>query len=111
MLIDLLSHVHPELTYLQREHMLSNDDYHEVRSGEVHEFLEYILDTFAAYLSEHSGNHAVSPHTVFVHGGILESDGIYDIFQELLHSKCLPKVSIQRFSDLLDCDADEVVTR
>lgn len=108
MLIELLAHVHPDLTYLQREHMLSNDDYEEVRSPEVHEFLEYILDTFVVFLSERSQSIALYP--VFCHGWILESESIFAIFKELLHKKCLPNVWVQRFTDLLECDVDRVVT-
>lgn len=108
MLIQLLASHHSDLTLLQIEHMLSNDEYKDVRKESVTEFLEYVVDTIRAFLSENIPN--FSMQHFFCHGWILESRDIFDTFSHILHDAYTQKLWVQRFSDILDCDADQVVT-
>lgn len=108
MLMGMIAREHGELTSLQIEHMLSNDEYREVRAEIVRDFFEYTIDTLRAFVSENVSDFSVD--YIFCHGGIFESEDIYRTFSTALIEEYATKIRIQRFSDILDCDADQVVT-
>jgi cobalamin biosynthesis Co2+ chelatase CbiK len=107
-LMDLIGHAHPELTLLQIEHMLSATEYRDVRLSCVEDFFAYIIDTFRAFLA--SNAHSFSFDHLFCHGSLFESEDIYATFQEAISEEYDNRVRILRFSEILECDADMVVT-
>ena len=108
MLQELISSAHPELTLLQIEHMLSHDEYDAIRAPLVAEFLEYVMDMVRVFLSESAD--AIDIEYFFCHGGVFESQDIYKNFVDILTEQYSKKLHTQRFSDILECETDMVVT-
>lgn len=107
-LMELIASHHGDLTILQIEHMITNDEFREVRAPYVREFFEYILDTTRAFVKQ--GTPQFTIDRFFCHGWILESRDIFETFTELLRDEYGQKTWIQKFSDLLNCSSDQVVT-
>ena len=107
-LIQTLGSNHPELTLLQIEHMLSHDEYHETRQESLRDFFEYIIDTFYAFTTDNVPQFEFQ--SLFVHGSIFSTQKVFDVFVSEINNHG-QKISIKRFSELLDCDSDEIVTR
>jgi cell division ATPase FtsA len=109
MLVQLLENQYKELTALQIEHMLSNDEYNNQKEESVIEFFSYITDMIQIFIRENTQEFDMN--YIFCHGGIFESEGIKKIFLQKIHEQYNNTIKIQRFSDVLDCDVDEVITR
>ena len=109
MLVGLLENQYKELTALQIEHMLSNDEYNNQKEESVIEFFSYITDMIQIFIRENT--QGFDMNYIFCHGGIFESEGIKKIFLQKIHEQYNNTIKIQRFSDVLDCDVDEVITR
>ncbi len=107
MLMEWLAREYSDLTLLQIEHMIANDEYHDARLMWVKGFLEYILDTFHAYLREDVWDFQFD--SLFVHGSIFSGDKIMDVLRSLIIDAYSSKVRIMRFADIVDAPADEVV--
>lgn len=89
--------------------MISHDEYNEVRTPLVTEFFEYISDMVRVFISD---NHqSLDMDYFFCHGGVFESRGIYNTFTDILTEQYGSNFRIQRFSDILECETDRVVTQ
>jgi hypothetical protein len=108
MLMDLLGHAHGDLTLLQIEHMLAKDEYSSVRRACVEDFFAYIIDTLRAFLSESAPRFSFDH--VFCHGSIFESQDIYSTLAQILTEEYHRDLRLLRFSDILECETDMVVT-
>lgn len=88
--------------------MLTNNEYRDIRLSCVTDFFEYVMDTIRAFLGQSA--HGFSFDHVFCHGSLLESDEIYTTFAAMLQSEYGKRIRILRFSDILECETDMVVT-
>lgn len=107
MLISLLESQYPELTTLQIEHMLSNNEYDTVRKDSIIEFFDYIMDTLRVFIEENTKSFDISH--IFCHGAIFDSTWIKQVFIESIHAGYGNKIKIQSFADIMECDSDKVV--
>lgn len=87
--------------------MLSHEEYKDVRSPYVDEFLSYLVDTLRSFL--HLSVPDFSFDHVFCAGGLFESRDIVDRLASLMSEDHHKKLRILTFSDILKTDYDEVV--
>jgi Tfp pilus assembly PilM family ATPase len=108
-LMDALADAHPELTLLQIEHMLSHQEYQEVRSEQVEEFLSYIVDTLRAFLESHVPGFSFDH--VFCAGGVFDSADILKSMTSLLSEHNQSNMHVHTMAQILETESDRVVTQ
>lgn len=108
MLVQLLENRYPELTALQIEHMLWNTEYDSLKDESVRDFFDYIIDTMRVFTKDATRDFNI--WYIFCHGGIFDSSDIKDTFVEKIRNEYGNKIKILRFSDIINCTSDQVVT-
>lgn len=108
MLLEALEQSHPELNPLQIEYMITHDEYTEARALSVEAFFTYLIDVIDGSITDHDLDFSFD--TLYCHGGIFESEDLWGIFQTMIRQLAPSRIRTERFSRLLDCDVDQVVT-
>lgn len=108
LLIQALALAYPELTLLQIEHMLSHEQYKDVRAECLDEFLSYLIDTLKGFLRLHAPDFVFD--YVFCAGWLFDSTDIVDTLRSLITRDHDRKIHLLTFAQLLDSESDTIVS-